>query len=86
MVTAKLVWPDNGSKFDVEKVKESGMVVGCEYPVDTISMGQSHTNIYLSGFKGVFNSVHFEFFEDGNPLDIFRDRRFNPYIGGGRCG
>ena len=24
--------------------------------------------------------------EDGNPLDIFRDRRFNPYIGGGRCG
>lgn len=86
MVTAKLVYPNNGYHSDVEKVKGSGMVVGNEYPVDMISMGQSHTSVYLSGFRGAFNSVHFEFLEDGCPLDIFRDSRFNPYIGGGRRG
>lgn len=86
MVTAKLVWPENGYKNDIQKVKESGMTVGCEYPVDTISMGQSYTAVYLNGFSCPFNSVHFEFFDDGKPLDIYQDRRFNPYIGGARRG
>lgn len=86
MVTAKFLWPDNGYGSDREKVKKSGMVVGTEYPVSSISMDQSHTSVYLDGFSGAFNSVHFEFFEDGRSLNIFQDSRFNPYIGGRRGG
>lgn len=86
MVVAKFVHPDSGSPNDIKKAKECGMVVGNEYRVQNIVMGQSSTSVYLEGFDGVFNSVHFEFLEDGHPLDIFRDSRFNPYIGGRRCG
>ena len=85
MVTAKFVYPENGWPCDIKKVKECGMVVGNEYPVHRIDMGQSSTSVYLEGFCDVFNSVHFEFFENGTPLDIFRDSRFNPYIGDWCC-
>ena len=86
MVTAKFVYPENGHDSDIKKVKESGMVIGSEYSVSSISMGQLYTSVYLEGFSGSFNSVHFEFFEDGHPLNIYRDPRFNPYIGGVHCG
>jgi len=81
MVTAKFVYPENGYPSDVEKSKKAGLVVGSDYPVSNISVGQSYTNVSLENFPGTFNSVQFEFYEDGEPINIFRDRRFNPYIG-----
>lgn len=81
MVTARFLYPDNGYLSDTKFAEEKGLVEGTDYPVRDISVGQSHTSVYLENFPGVFNSVQFEFFEDGEPLDIFRDRRFNPYMG-----
>lgn len=85
-VKAIFVCPDNGTSYDQEKVKECGLEVGAKYEVSHIVMGQSSTSVYLEGFKGPFNSVHFLFEEAEEPLDIFRDPRFNPYLGtrGGR--
>lgn len=53
---------------------------GKEYEVEDIDMGQSYTSIYLKDMKNSYNSVIFEFYEDGKPLNIYRDTRFNPYI------
>lgn len=81
MVTAKFVRPSSGYPYDVKKSREAGLVEGTDYPVSNIFVGQSHTNVYLENFSGVFNSVQFEFYEDGKPINIFHDQRFNPYIG-----
>ena len=53
---------------------------GKEYEVRGIDMGQSYTSVYLKDMRNPYNSVIFEFYEDGKPLDIYRDTRFNPYI------
>jgi len=82
MVTARFEHPDNGYEHNIEDVKKCGLVVGKDYPISKIIMGQSYTSVYLEGFDGAFNSVHFEFFEDGHPFNIYSDSRFNPYIGG----
>lgn len=76
MVIAKYTKPNEYADSRAIKVLEVGM----EYEVRTISMGQSYTNIYLEGLSGSFNSVIFEFYENGKKLNIFKDRRFNPYI------
>lgn len=81
MVTAKFVNPNNGYFSDIQQSKKAGLVNGMDYPVSHISVGMSHTQVYLEDFVGAFNSVQFEFYEDGEPIDIFRDRRFNPYYG-----
>ena len=54
--------------------------VGEEYPVESVSMGQACTYIQLAGFSGYFNSVQFDFYEDGKPVDIYSSDRYNPYI------
>lgn len=86
MVTARFERPESGYSRNIEDAKKCDLIVGTEYPVNKIIMGQSYTSIYLNGFDVPFNSVHFEFFEDGAPLNIFCGSRFNPYIGGGRDG
>ena len=59
--------------------------VGKKYEVDTIDMGSWNTNILLKGFdrrwaKNWFNSVCFEFYENDKEIDIYSDKRFNPFI------
>lgn len=54
--------------------------IGQEYHVERVDMGQFITYIHLSGFDGSFNSVQFDFFEDGEPIDIYRSPKYNPYI------
>lgn len=68
--------------YDSEKNKmiELGFKVGDRIPVRDIDMSQSSTAIYLDGYKGSFNSVFFEFEENGVELDIYSDRRYNPYL------
>jgi hypothetical protein len=59
--------------------------IGKMYEVDLIDMGSSSTDILLKGFndrdsKSWFNSVCFEFYEDDKEIDIYSDKRFNPYM------
>lgn len=56
------------------------LTVGEEYEVESINMGSSHTSVQLKGKHYLYNSVCFEFYENGKPLDIYEDRRFNSYI------
>ena len=74
MLTAIYNYPENGY------CPAEGLRVGQEYEVEEVSMGQSHTYIYLKGHKGCFNSVQFDFYESGTPHNIFRDPRYNPYM------
>ncbi len=82
---AKYVNDNAGREDEREEVKEL-FIFHQFYPVEKIDMGQSHTNVTLKGFKGVFNSVFFEFFfydtQTGIwiPHDIFADPDYNPYI------
>ena len=59
---------------------EHDLQVGAYYKVEKIEMGQSYTSIYLEEFFRVYNSVYFEFYENGKEIDIYKDKRFNPYI------
>lgn len=79
MLYAKFMYPDYGWDSDVEYAKKVGLKVGERYEVEYVSMGQSNTSIYLKDFEGSFNSVQFEFEEDGIPIDIYRSPKYNPY-------
>lgn len=69
--------------YDCEKemVKSLGFKEGDKFEVDYIDMDGSSTSIYLKDFPNQpFNSVFFEFEENGEELDIYDDTRFNPYL------
>ena len=69
-----------GFPSDKEAVKSLGFKVGDKFEVESISVGQSSTGVYLKEFPSrCLNSVLFNFEEDGTPLDIFSDDRFNSY-------
>ena len=76
--TAVCVCTDNG--YDEGKaLVEAGIKLFDEFEVEYIDMGQSYTGVCLKGFENEFNSVHFKFYKDGKPLDIYADPRYNPY-------
>lgn len=75
MITAKCI-----SNRNPYSDKEYPLEEGQSYEVKSIDMGQSYTWISLNGFREPFNSVCFKFFENGKPLNIYKDRRFNPYM------
>lgn len=50
------------------------------YEILHIDMGSSYTNIFLKDIPGIYNSVCFDFFEDNKPINIYGDKRFNPYL------
>jgi hypothetical protein len=75
MIIAKClnnVNPWGGNKYPLE--------IGKNYEVEDIDMGQSYTTIKLAGIKEPINSVCLEFFIDGAPINIYSDKRFNPYL------
>ena len=78
MITVKVMHPDAGYDGDKERVKQ--LEPNTHYEVTCIDMGQSHTDVFLVGMKSCFNSVNFEFYEDKKLIDIFSDKRFNPYL------
>ena len=76
MIIAKCIDDKNPRTDEKYPIK-----IGESYEVELISMGQSWTFIYLKDFEQQpFNSLVFEFYEDDKPLDIYKDKRFNPYI------
>lgn len=79
MLYAKFMYPDNGHDCDVEFAKKTGLKVGEKYEVEDLSMGGFHTSIFLKDIDGAFNSVQFEFEEDGKPIDIYDSPEYNPY-------
>lgn len=75
MITAKVIKKSQDAawlKHDLE--------YGKEYEVRGIDMGQWHTDIYIVGKPYPYNSIFFEFYENGKPLDIYKYARFNPYL------
>ena len=79
MLYAKFMYPDNGWDSDVEYAKKVSLKVGEKYEVEYLSMGQSNTSVYLKDVKGVFNSVQFDFEEDGKLISIYDSPKYNPY-------
>lgn len=80
MLYAKFVYPDNGYDCDVEHAKRVGLKAGERYEVEDLSMGGSHTSIILKDIDGCFNSVQFDFYEDEQPVDIYRNPKYNGYL------
>ena len=69
--------------YDCEQaqVERLGFKVGDKFEVGYIDMGGGCTGIQLKDFPNQsFNSVFFEFEENGKELDIYDDKRFNPYL------
>jgi hypothetical protein len=62
--------------------KETDLVVGEENEVERVEMGQSSTSIELKGKSLCYNSVIFDFYEDGKEMDIYSDERYNSYLRG----
>lgn len=60
--------------------EENELEKDASYEVEQINMGQSYTSIYLKWHKGAFNSIDFIFTENGQEIDIYKDKDFNPYI------
>lgn len=56
------------------------LTVGEAYVVTEVDMGSWSTDISLDGYSEVFNSVQFDFFENGEPVDIYSMPRYNPYL------
>jgi len=71
---------EGGYDSDLETIQTLGFKVGDRFTVKSIDMGQSSTHVSLNEHLGGFNSIYFNFEEDGQPLNIFNDRRFNPYL------
>lgn len=73
-LTAVYNYPENGYRHATQ------LEVGKEYIVDSVDMGRYYTDIFLSDIDGCFNSVQFDFFEDGEPIDIYSSPKYNPYL------
>ena len=79
-ITAKVVSLTGGYRFDKERFDKLNAEIGDEYEVGAISIGQSSSTVQLKS-GGFYNTVYFEFYEDGVKFDIFKDKRFNYYLG-----
>lgn len=75
--TLEAGWPSEQERFE-----ELGFKVGDRVRVTRIEVGRSSSKIRLEGYDNeYFNSVFFDNFEeDGKPLDIYKDERFNTYV------
>ena len=80
MLYAKFMYPDYGHDCDVESAKKAGLKVGEKYEVEDLSMGGYYTSIWLKGIDEIFNSVQFDFYEDEQPIDIYRSPKYNAYL------
>ena len=69
-----------GYDYQKQKMIDLGFKVGDRIEVKDIVVHHSSTDVYLEGYESSFNSVFFEFEENGEELDIYNDRRFNDYL------
>ena len=67
---AKLITLDAGYPSDKLQVKNN-LILGNTYVIEDMHIGGWHTDVYLEGITGSFNSVFFEFYdEDGNEINF----------------
>jgi len=69
------------AKYKAKSYNYSELEIGKEYEVEDIEVGQSYSYVLLIGKGKAYNTVAFDFFEDGKPLDFLKDFRFNSYLG-----
>ena len=69
MILAEFAHPDNGYEGEGERAAER-LTVGEKYVVKNVAIGKWRTGIILEGIKGCFNSILFDFYENGEKVDI----------------
>ena len=81
MILVKVTNPEYGTEYDRKNTKKY-LELDKFYTLNFVDMGRSHTDVFLKETgKQYFNSVIFSFYEeDGTPIDIYNDKRFNPFI------
>lgn len=75
MITAKVIRESQDDRW-----LNHDLEYGKTYEVEDIDMGQSYTSVYIVDKPYPYNSIFFEFYENGKLLDIYNDARFNPYL------
>jgi len=80
-VIAKFTHPDKGQELQRREINRLCKING-EYELATVYMKEDITTVRLIGYFEWFNSIFFDFFEDGKEVDIYTDPRFNPFIRG----
>ena len=68
MITAKVAKMSDWIKDDLK--------LGEEHEVDKIEVGSCSTTVRLVGKPVGYNSVYFDFYEEGKLIDIYSDERF----------
>lgn len=68
MIIAKCVQLNNDGWDSYEELE-----LGKTYEVDYADVGRCHTDVYLKGFSHPFNSVCFDYYKDGEEIDIVEE-------------
>ncbi len=79
MILARVVTLNAGYNVEQEEVINIGWEVGDEFEVVAFSIGQSSSTVQLNKL-GFFNTVFFDFYENGIKINPYRDSRFNWYL------
>lgn len=77
MLTAKYLHTEAGTTFDRWNA-DTKLELGKEYHVRKVDMGAFRTDIQLAEAEGTFNSMLFDFYEDGKLVNIYRSTKYNP--------
>lgn len=78
MITAKFNHPNSGDNGDAEQALRF-LEVGGEYTLNYVSMGLTYTTVWVSGCNRGFNSVLFDFYENGKKVELQDYPEFNLY-------
>ena len=71
---------ENG--YDLDKSLVRDMPLGTKLKVVNMHIGGHSSAFEAQGYPLSFNTVQFDFVDDdGRAVDIFRNRRFNQYLG-----
>ena len=71
MIFAEFTHPNSCYEGEGERAAEK-ITVGKKYIVKNVAVGRWYTGIQLEGIQGSFNSVLFDFYENGEKVDIRR--------------
>ena len=75
MLLAKCINLDEPVYMCTNTYKVTELELNKEYEVESVEMYRSYTDIKLKNIDRKF-----EFYENGNEIDIYNDPRYNPYI------
>lgn len=81
MITAKFTHPENGSELSRE-LSSKYLTEGGEYEVVGGEIYTYYSYVYLKGFEKAFNTVQFDFYKDGQPINIIEEKieEWNQYV------